>query len=56
MTNNFLTFWLGYYIHIEAISFTILSQSRLPIKILAIRTEKVVIFQKMIKEGLKKYN
>lgn len=53
MTIDFLVFWLGHYIYIEAISPTILSQPRLPTEIAAVKVEKVVTPRKIIKKSSK---
>ena len=53
MKNNSSAFWLGYCTHIGAISPTILNQTRLPMKTAAVRIEKDITLQKMIKKGSK---
>ena len=53
MTNKFLAFWPGYYIHIRAISLITLSQLRLPAEIAVVRIEKDITPWKMMKRGLK---
>ncbi len=54
MTNDFLHFWPGYYTHIRATSSTILSPLSLPTQTTAVRIEKAITPQKMIKRGSKK--
>ena len=53
MINNFLAFWPSYYIHIEAISPTTLSQLRLPTRKAVVRIDKDIISLKIIKKGSK---
>ena len=52
MTNNSLVFWPGHYIQIK-VTF-LLNILNLSTKILAIKIEKHIISQKMIKKDLKK--
>ena len=53
MTNNFLAFLPGYCIHIGAISPITLSPTNLLIETIAIKIEKDIIPQKIIKKGSK---
>ena len=54
MINDFLAFWPDYCIYIGAISSTTLSQPRLPTEIAAVRIEKNITPQKMMKRRSKK--
>ena len=53
MTNNSLTFWLGYCIHIRATSSNTLSQPKFFAETAVIQIEKDITLRKMIKRGLK---
>lgn len=54
MTENSLVLQLNHCIYIEAISPTIFRLLSLSIEITAVRIEKDIIFQKIIKKSLKK--
>ncbi len=53
MTNNFLAFWLGHYIHIGATFPTTLGPPSSPTETAVVRIKEAITSQKMIKKGSK---